>query len=162
MGRVQGEGGREKNWERQGGQAGRKDELERQWTLGVNVKWEVEQLVQKRNTLHAAQPLSHITSISIPSPKSPFPACRLSSQPTCTRRIGHWLGLAGAKGCRRLGLVSGGCRKTHREKTLRGTRRERGSGTCEIDSRTVEWTAQGMPGAMWFQGGQAKRGAWRH
>lgn len=99
MGRVQGEGGREKKWERQGGQAGRKDELERQWTPGVNVKWEVEQLVQKRNTLHAAQPLSHITSISIPSPQVPVPSL-LAFQPAHLHSL-NWA-LAWACGCQRV------------------------------------------------------------
>lgn len=105
MGRVQGEGGREKKWERQGGQAGRKDELERQWTPGVNVKWEVEQLVQKRNTLHAAQPLSHITFHF--HPKSPSPRFQLAgfpASPPALAELGIGLGLRVPKGAGALAL----------------------------------------------------------
>lgn len=159
VGRVQGEGGREKSQEmgetssQQG--AGRLGE-KTSWKdrpAGVSGKWSSWCRKETRCMLHNPCRTSLPFPSHVPSPQSQlagFPA-----SPPALAELAVWLGFAGAKGCRRLGslgLVSGGCRKRYREKDVARHRRERGNGTCEIDSRTVEWSAQ-PPGNARRNGG---------
>ena len=123
------------------------------WTTpGVNDKWEVEQLAQKRNTLHGTcctTLVAHhfhchpILGPMSPSPqrvalfqRSSFPASSL----TCTCRIE--LLACGAKP-----LVSCPSR-LHENIPREDDHVARHKREHEIDSGTVEWSAQGMPGTM--------------